>query len=142
VTPDYLGKDKAGVFVCLKRHGELRGCIGTFLPTTDCVADEICRLSIDSGTKDPRFEPVTEEDLDDLVYTVDILSAPEPAGFDDLDVKRYGVIVTNGYRRGLLLPDLEGVDTVEYQLAIALQKAGIHPSEGFEIERFTVERHT
>ena len=141
-APSFMTDDKAGVFVCIKKHGELRGCIGTFLPTTDCVADEICRLAIDSGTEDPRFSPVKEDELCELEYTVDILSSPEPAGFEDLDVKRYGVIVTNGHRRGLLLPDLEGVDTVEYQLAIALQKAGIHPSEGFDIERFTVERHT
>ena len=141
-APDFMANDQAGVFVCIKKHGELRGCIGTFLPTTDCVEQEICRLAIDSGTKDPRFSPVAEDELIDLEYTVDILSAPEPAGFEDLDVKRYGVIVTNGYRRGLLLPDLEGVDTIEYQLAIALQKAGIRPEEGFDIERFTVERHT
>ena len=107
-----------------------------------CVADEICRLAIDSGTEDPRFSPVKEDELCELEYTVDILSSPEPAGFEDLDVKRYGVIVTNGHRRGLLLPDLEGVDSIEYQLAIALQKAGIRPDEGFDIERFTVERHT
>ena len=133
---------QAGVFVCIKKNGELRGCIGTFLPTTDCIEQEICRLAIDAGTKDPRFSPITEDELIDLEYTVDILSSPEPARLEDLDVKRYGVIVTNGYRRGLLLPDLEGVDTVDYQLAIALQKAGIHPEEGFNIERFTVERHT
>lgn len=140
-APDFMINEKAGVFVCLKKHGELRGCIGTFLPTTDCVGDEICRLAIDAGTQDPRFMPVEEDELKDISYTVDILSKPEPAGIDDLDVKRYGVIVSNGRRRGLLLPDLEGVDTIEYQLAVALSKAGIRPEEGFDIERFTVERH-
>lgn len=141
-VPDFMINSQAGVFVCIKKNGELRGCIGTFLSTTDCIEQEICRLAIDAGTKDPRFSPITEDELIDLEYTVDILSSPEPARLEDLDVKRYGVIVTNGYRRGLLLPDLEGVDTVDYQLAIALQKAGIHPEEGFNIERFTVERHT
>lgn len=140
--PAWMREEKAGVFVCLKKKGELRGCIGTFLPTTDCVADEICRLAVSSGTEDPRFNPVTEDELDDLEYSVDILSTPERAEYEDLDVKRYGVIVSKGYRRGLLLPDLEGVDTVDYQLAIALSKGGIDPSEDFEIERFTVERHT
>jgi len=139
--PEYMINERAGVFVCIKKHGELRGCIGTFLPTTECIANEICRLAIDSGVNDPRFEKVTEDELELLEYTVDILSEPETAEIKNLDVKRYGVIVTNGFRRGLLLPDLEGVDTVEYQLAIALQKAGISPEEGFIIERFTVERH-
>lgn len=140
--PDWMTYSKAGVFVCLKKYGELRGCIGTFLPTTDCIADEICRLAIDSGINDPRFKPVTKDELPDLNYTVDILSTPEPATYQELDEKRYGVIVTNGYRRGLLLPNLEGVDSVDYQLAIALSKAGIMPEEGYDIERFTVERHT
>ena len=141
-APDYMKKDKAGVFVCLKKAGGLRGCIGTFLPTTDCVSDEVIRLAVEAGTKDPRFNPVEADELCELKYTVDILSKPEKAAIEDLDVKRYGVIVSNGYRRGLLLPDLEGVDTIEYQLAIALNKAGISPDENFEIERFTVERHT
>lgn len=140
--PDWMNSQQAGVFVCIKNHGELRGCIGTFLPTTDCIAEEIRRLAICAGTEDPRFPVVTESELDELDYTVDILSTPEPAEIADLDVKRYGVIVSKGFRRGLLLPDLEGVDTVEYQLAVALSKGGISPSEDFDIERFTVERHT
>lgn len=140
--PKWMIAEQSGVFVCLKKDGELRGCIGTFLPTTDCIADEIVRLAVSAGTEDPRFSPVRKSELDDLVYIVDILSPPEPANIEDLDVKRYGVIVSHRYKRGLLLPDLEGVDTVEYQLAIALSKGGIDPSEDFEIERFTVERHT
>lgn len=140
--PDWMKNDKAGVFVCIKKNGELRGCIGTFLPTTNCIAEEICRLAISAGTEDPRFRPVRAGELDELEYTVDVLSTPEKADITELDVKRYGVIVSKGYRRGLLLPDLEGVDTVEYQLAIALSKGGIDPSEDFDIERFTVERHT
>lgn len=139
--PEWMVNSQAGVFVCIKKHGELRGCIGTFLPTTECVAKEICRLAVEAGTCDPRFAPVSADELNELEYTVDILSTPEPARINELDVRRYGVIVTNGFRRGLLLPDLEGVDTVEYQLAIALSKAGIDPDEGFDIERFTVERH-
>lgn len=140
--PEWMLKQRAGAFVCIKEFGELRGCIGTFLPTERCVADEICRMAVEAGTGDPRFRPVTRDELDSLTYTVDILSAPEPAKVSELDVKRYGVIVTKGYRRGLLLPNLEGVDTVDYQLRIALSKAGIDPGEKYEIERFTVKRHT
>lgn len=144
--PSWMIGEKAGVFVCIKKNGELRGCIGTFLPTMACIADEIVRLAVCAGTEDPRFSPVRAEELDELEYTVDILSAPEPARIEDLDAKRYGVIVSKRYnngthKRGLLLPDLEGVDTVEYQLAIALSKGGIDPTDDFAIERFTVERH-
>lgn len=139
--PEFMKTEQAGTFVCLKKHGELRGCIGTFLPTTDCIADEIIRLAVEAGCYDPRFPEVKAEELGELDYTVDILSTPEAATISDLDVKRYGVIVSNGTRRGLLLPNLEGVDTIEYQLAVALAKAGISPEEGFDIERFTVERH-
>ena len=140
--PDWMLKQRAGVFVSLHKHGDLRGCIGTIMPWSDCVADEIIALAVEAGTRDPRFQPVSASELADLEYHVDVLSAPEPAERDQLDAKRYGVIVTNGYRRGLLLPDLEGVDTPGQQIAIALQKAGIYPSESYELERFTVERHT
>ncbi|MDO8283329.1 MAG: AmmeMemoRadiSam system protein A [Thermodesulfovibrionia bacterium] len=135
-------KDKAGVFVSLKMHGELRGCIGTFSPTTENVAKEIIQNAISAATQDPRFPPVTSSELDKIVYSVDVLSAPEKVkGKDELDVEKYGVIVKRGNRRGLLLPDLEGVDTVEEQLDIACMKAGIAKGEEIEIYRFEVKRY-
>ncbi len=139
--PDWMTTQRAGAFVSLHKNGDLRGCIGTFMPWSDCVADEIITMAVEAGTQDPRFLPVKADELPDLEYNVDILSAPEPADKTQLDAKRYGVIVTNGYRRGLLLPDLEGVDTPGQQIAIALQKAGIRPDEPYVLERFTVERH-
>lgn len=135
-------KDKAGVFVSLKMHGELRGCIGTFSPTTENVAKEIIQNAISAATQDPRFPPVEPSELDEIVYSVDVLSAPEKVkSMDELDVKKYGVIVKRGNRRGLLLPDLEGVDTVEEQLDIACMKAGIAKGEDIEIYRFEVKRY-
>ena len=95
-----------------------------------------------SGTEDPRFPPVEKEELDTLVYSVDVLGAPEPVSSPgELDVKKYGVIVTKGRKRGLLLPDLEGVDTVEEQIAIARRKAGIGEEDTVTLERFEVIRH-
>lgn len=135
-------QEKAGVFVSLKKHGELRGCIGTILPTTRDVAHEIVNNAISAGTGDPRFEPVEPDELQDLVYSVDILKTPESIdGMDQLDVKRYGVIVRSGHRSGLLLPNLEGVNTVEQQVAIARQKAGLSPDEPVQLERFEVIRY-
>lgn len=144
--PDYLPEEmtrlQAGVFVSLKKHGQLRGCIGTISPVTDSIAEEIIQNAISSGTRDPRFDPVKAFELNDLVYSVDILGEPEPIkGLDELDVMRYGVIVSSGYRRGLLLPNLEGIETPEQQVEIALNKAGIHKNESFSMERFSVVRH-
>lgn len=140
--PDEMLKNRAGVFVSLKKFGELRGCIGTIEPTTSSIAAEIIQNAISAGTRDPRFFPVEEDELSDLVYSVDILGEPEPIkSKEELDVKKYGVIVKKGMRSGLLLPNLEGVDTVEYQVEIALQKAGIRSSEIYEMERFEVIRH-
>ena len=133
---------KAGVFVSIHKHGALRGCIGTILPTTDFVAEEIIQNAISASTRDPRFEPVSEEEVPFLEINVDVLSEPEEIeSLDELDVKKYGVIVTSGYKRGLLLPDLEGVDTVEDQVAIAMQKGGITKGERYRLERFEVIRH-
>ncbi|MBO8158077.1 AmmeMemoRadiSam system protein A [Thermosyntropha sp.] len=137
-----LEKQKAAAFVSLKKYGSLRGCIGTILPAHENLALEIAYNAISAGTRDPRFLPVEKEELKDLVYSVDVLEKPEPCTKDDLDPKNYGVIVSKGSRRGLLLPDLEGVDTVEEQLSIALQKAGIRPDEDYQIERFKVTRYT
>ncbi len=133
---------RAGVFVSIKKDGMLRGCIGTYLPTTGNIAEETIANAIKAATQDPRFPPVRPEELPHLEVSVDILSEPEPCTEKDLDPKRYGVIVEKGYRVGLLLPDLEGVDTVEEQLRIAKMKAGIPPDEPCKIYRFTVERHT
>jgi AmmeMemoRadiSam system protein A len=134
-------KERAGVFVSLHRHGQLRGCIGTFEPVKDNVAEEIIANAISSSTMDPRFPPVTESELDDLEYSVDILTRPEPvADLGQLDPKEYGVIVESGWKRGLLLPDLEGVDSVEEQIAICRLKAGISASEPVNLYRFQVRR--
>lgn len=137
-----LKKEKKAAFVSLKKEGQLRGCIGTILPVHDNLAEEIAYNAVSAATRDPRFLPVKEDELEDLVYSVDILEKPEPCGKEDLDPRKYGVIVSKGSRRGLLLPDLEGVDTVEEQLKIALQKAGIREDEDYKIERFTVTRYT
>jgi AmmeMemoRadiSam system protein A/AmmeMemoRadiSam system protein B len=140
--PDDLLMTRAGVFVSLKKHGSLRGCIGTISPVTESVAEEILRNAVSSCSEDPRFDKVKPEELRDLVYSVDILSPAEPiASASELDVKRYGVIVSAGYKRGLLLPNLDGVDTVEQQISIARQKAGIRPGDKISLERFEVVRH-
>lgn len=147
--PDELSpemRQRAGTFVSLHdRFGELRGCIGTILPTQANVAQEIIQNAISAATRDPRFPPVQPEELDGLDIKVDVLTTPEPiSGPEELDPKRYGVIVEDkhGWRRGLLLPDLEGVDTVEYQVDIARRKAGIGPNEPVKLERFEVIRYT
>lgn len=134
-------KSRAGVFVSLKIKGQLRGCIGTIGPTKGNIAEEIINNAISSGTMDPRFEAVVEEELHMIRYSVDVLAKPERImSMEELDVKRYGVIVTSGYKRGLLLPNLEGVDNPADQVNIALRKAGIGDSEEFELERFEVIR--
>lgn len=133
---------RAGAFVSLKRDGELRGCIGTILPARASLAEEIIGNAIAAGTEDPRFPAVTEAELPSLVYDVDVLTRPEPIASEDaLDVKRYGVIVESGTRRGLLLPDLAGVSTVEEQVTIARRKGNIAPHEPVQLYRFEVVRH-
>jgi len=140
--PEEMLQNQAGVFVSIKKSGQLRGCIGTFKYTTDSIAQEIVNNAISAGTRDPRFYPVEESELKELVYSVDILTEPELVeSIDLLDAKKYGVIVRKGRRSGLLLPDLEGVDTPEEQIRIALSKAGISPMEAYTLERFEVIRH-
>lgn len=135
-------RERAGVFVCLKIQGELRGCIGTFQPQEPSIAQETARNAISAATCDPRFPCLRPEELCDVEYTVDVLTQPEKvAGKDELDPRRFGVIVQSGARRGLLLPDLEGVDTVDYQISIAMQKAGIPPGAAVELSRFEVRRY-
>lgn len=141
-TPDELKSTCAGAFVCLKIHGALRGCIGTIEPMCRSLAEEIIQNTISAATRDPRFLPVEPDELDDIEITVDVLFPPEEIDRPEcLDPKRYGVIVENGPQRGLLLPDLEGVDTVEQQIEIARQKAGIFPGEPIKLYRFMVNRH-
>jgi hypothetical protein len=140
LTPEM--SEKAGVFVSLKKKGELRGCIGTFRPTTENVANEIIQNAINAATQDPRFPPVRPEELNELEYSVDVLTEPEKVNSKkELDPKKYGVIVKSGTRKGLLLPDLEGVDTVDEQLSIASMKAGIYLGEEIELYRFEVKRY-
>ncbi len=135
-----LLNNKKGVFVSLKIRGELRGCIGTIEAVTASVAEEILNNSISAAFNDPRFSPLREEELYETDISVDLLYPAQKCSFNELDPKNYGVIVTFGRKRGLLLPNLEGVDTKEEQVSIALQKAGINSSEPYEIERFKVER--
>jgi AmmeMemoRadiSam system protein A len=135
-------KEKAGVFVSIHKRGELRGCIGTFEPQHANVAEEIVANAISSATRDPRFLPITRDELKELEYSIDVLTRPEPVeSQDQLDPKRYGVIVETGWRKGLLLPDLEGVNTVEEQINICRLKAGIGPDEPVRLYRFEVKRY-
>ncbi|MEN6418693.1 MAG: AmmeMemoRadiSam system protein A [Clostridiaceae bacterium] len=141
--PEEMKQERAGVFVSLKIQSKLRGCIGTIGAVTDSVAEEIQRNAVSACSQDPRFEPVTADELERIHYSVDVLGKAERVeSVSQLDAKRYGVIVTSGYHKGLLLPNLEGVDTVEEQLKIAKQKAGIPESERCRMERFEVVRHT
>ena len=136
-------KDRAGAFVSVHKNGMLRGCIGTIGPVQDSIAEEIISNAISAVSRDPRFERVREDELELLEINVDILGKPENNidGPDQLDVKRYGVIVSCGARKGLLLPDLEGVDTVEEQIDIARRKGGISPDDDYRLQRFEVVRY-
>ena len=139
--PDML-QEKAGVFVSFKKAGQLRGCIGTFEPTQPTIAEEIIQNAISAGTEDPRFSPIKLSELAELEISVDVLEPPEAIeSIDELEPKTYGVIVRCGHRSGLLLPDLEGVDTVTEQVGIAMQKAGIQAEKEIDLYRFTVTRY-
>ena len=140
--PSEMYSQSAGVFVSVKENGSLRGCIGTIHAVRTCVAEEIIENAISAASRDPRFLPIRQEELDELMISVDVLGDTEAIDTpDQLDVRRYGVIVTNGYKRGLLLPNLDGVDTIEEQIAIAKRKAGIGEREDITLERFEVIRH-
>ena len=140
--PEEMLSRRAGVFVSLHRNGKLRGCIGTIMATKKNVAEEIIDNAVSACSRDPRFSPVTEDELSTLEISVDVLGELEPvASENELDVKRYGVVVSHGVKRGLLLPNLDGVDTVEEQVRIARQKGGIRESEPYRLERFEVVRH-
>ncbi len=135
-------KGQAGVFVSLKKKGQLRGCIGTFASTAKNIAEEIIHNAISAATRDPRFLPVAPSELDEIDYSVDVLTEPERiSGAEELDPKKYGIIVKSGMKKGLLLPDIEGVDTIEEQIDIAKSKAGIYTDEPVELYRFEVKRY-
>ena len=140
--PEEMLNIRAGAFVSIHKQGSLRGCIGTIAPTSSCVAQEIIDNAISASTRDPRFSAIEPDELKWLEINVDVLGEPEYIdGIDQLDVKRYGVIVTSGRKRGLLLPDLDGVDTPEQQVEIARQKGGIGRFERYRLQRFEVIRH-
>lgn len=157
--PDFKGEhlskeiinNKAGTFVSIHKktgkegepqEGYLRGCIGTICATRSTVAEEIVHNAISASTQDPRFPPVSPEELNSLIYSVDVLGPIEDiSSSKELDIKRYGVIVTKGYRRGLLLPNLDGVDSIEQQIDIACRKGGITLDENPQLQRFEVVRH-
>ena len=140
--PEEMRDRRAGTFVSIHKDGKLRGCIGTIAATQRNVAEEIIANGVSACSRDPRFSPVTEDELGSLEISVDVLGELEPVDSpDELDVKRYGVVVSRGAKRGLLLPNLDGVDTVEDQIRIARQKGGIRESEPYRLERFEVVRH-
>ena len=145
-VPKELSEDilnnQAGVFVSIYKEGQLRGCIGTIIPTKDSLASEIIANAISAGIEDPRFSPIEEKELKDLEYHVDVLGKTQPVQtINQLDPHKYGVIVKSGRKRGLLLPDLDGIDTIEEQISIARKKAGISDYETITMERFEVIRH-
>ena len=140
--PEEMLSRAAGAFVSIHEHGELRGCIGTIAPTKRCVAEEIIANAVSASTRDPRFPAITADELPWLEISVDVLGEPEDIdSIDELDVKRYGVIVSSGMKRGLLLPDLDGVDTPQQQVDIAMKKGGIRSTERYKLQRFEVIRH-
>lgn len=140
--PAELRARRAGAFVSIHKNGQLRGCIGTISAAEDCLGQEIIQNAVSASSRDPRFSPITPDELKYLEISVDVLGDAEPIDSPDkLDAKRYGVIVTRGRKRGLLLPDLDGVDTVEEQIRIAKKKAGIREDEDCSLERFEVVRH-
>lgn len=140
--PEEMFETRAGVFVTLRRNGKLRGCIGTIEPVRSSIAEEIVSNAVSSAVKDPRFRPLSEEELPELEISVDVLKPAERiSSVSKLDPQRYGVIVSSGFRRGLLLPMIDGVNSAEEQIEIAMQKAGIYKNEQYELYRFEVIRH-
>jgi AmmeMemoRadiSam system protein A len=141
--PREMFEKQAGVFVSLHKKGQLRGCIGTISPTTKNIAAEIIQNAISAAVDDPRFDSVEAREIDDLEIAVDVLNpAEEIKDQSELDIRKYGIICQTGYKKGVLLPDIEGVASVEEQIEIACQKAGINTqSEKFKILKFTVTRH-
>lgn len=147
--PHEFLKERSGVFVTIEKNRKLRGCIGTYLPTQENIAKEVIQNAISAATRDPRFPPVVKEELPNLSYIVYILYPPELVNdISKLDPKKYGVIIKTVPKEGgvqksaLLLPDLEGVETVEDQLSITCQKGGIDPAtEEIVVYRFKVDKY-
>jgi AmmeMemoRadiSam system protein A len=127
-----------GVFVSLHGASGLRGCVGSITGEEDTIEAEVSRQAINAAVHDPRFPPLREAEIDDLDITVYLLGTPEEVlGLSSLDPARFGVIVESARgRRGLLLPDLPGIDTPEAQVDIARRKAGIRPEESIRLYRF------
>ena len=140
---------KSGVFVSIhnKKENCLRGCIGTFLPSQENIATEVIKNAISAATQDSRFLPIKKEELPFLSYTVYILNHPQLIkDLSELNPKKYGIIVKTVTaatpKTGLLLPDLEGIETVEKQIFIACQKAGIDlEKEKILVYKFSVEKY-
>ena len=143
VVDSELWNSRQSCFVSIKKaNGDLRGCIGTLSPLCESLDKEIISNAVSASTRDPRFPPMISSELDNVIFSVDVLSEPETiSGPSELDVKKYGVIVSQGYRRGVLLPDLEGVDSVGQQIQIAAMKAGIRDLDNINLERFEVVRY-
>lgn len=141
--PSEFAQGRAGVFVTLTQAGQLRGCIGTIAPTRENILQETIYNALSAALKDPRFPPVRKAEWPSLTFEVSVLHAPEPIqSTDQLDPKQYGVIVTSGHHRGLLLPDLEGIDTIEEQVTHAKYKAGLSANATVELQRFKVDKFT
>lgn len=135
-------KEKAGVFVSIKKHNKLRGCIGTITPTEPDLAQEIISNAVSAAAKDPRFSPITKDEWKHLKFSVDVLTTPEKVqGLSELDCKQFGVIVKTKDKQGVLLPNLEGIDSVEEQIRICRKKAGINEKDPVELFRFRVQRY-
>ena len=134
---------QAGTFVSIKKNGLLRGCVGTISPRYDNIVEEVIKNAIKAAKEDPRFPAIKKNELNELTFSVDVLTPPEKIGNTKLlDVNHYGLIVKQGEKRGLLLPNLENIKTVEQQLKVCLKKGGIKEAENFELYRFKVNRYT
>ena len=144
-VPNYVTcemiNSKRGVFVSLKKFGVLRGCIGTIFPTSENITKEVMQNAVSAGEGDPRFSNVILKEIEDIAFSVDVLTKPVKALKEELNPKKYGVIVRSGQNTGLLLPDLEGIDTIDEQINIVLKKAGILTNDCYSIEKFEVIRH-
>ena len=141
-TSEELLENRRGVFVSIHMFNQLRGCIGTIYPTCENVAEEIINNAISASTRDNRFTPIIEEELDYLDINVDVLQEPEEIdNKNQLDIKKYGVIVSSGYKKGLLLPDIPGIESIDQQIEIAKRKGNIQDNEDIKLQRFEVIRH-
>lgn len=140
-APPADDRPAAGVFVTLRKDGDLRGCVGSVVPQSGSLSEETARMAPEAAFGDDRFPPVEAEELPDLHLEVSVLEPPEPVEDPStLDPAVYGVIMTSGWRRALLLPEIEGLDTVEQQLQAVRRKAGIRPDAPVRLERFRVRK--